>query len=136
MAEKRVPVRLIVALSVAVVLAIFLLYVSFRGGTTDSLRPSQIVEGDFHGEVVQLAGIVEGPITGDAHDGGLRFTLKDFDGPQTVPVVYTGTVPDLFRAGRHIYLQGSLENGTFVGLEDSLVTKCPSKYAPKDGEAA
>ncbi|MFN8188262.1 MAG: cytochrome c maturation protein CcmE [Gaiellales bacterium] len=136
MAEKRVPVRLIVALSVAVALGIFLLYVSFRGGTTDSLRPSQVVAGNYEGQEVQLAGVVKGPVTGDAHDGGLRFTLKDFDGADTVQVVYTGTVPDLFRAGRHIYLQGTLQDGTFVGLEDSLVTKCPSKYAPKDGEAA
>lgn len=136
MAEKRIPVRLIVALSIAVVLGIFLLYVSFRGGTTDSLRPSQVATGEYDGEEVQLAGVVEGPITGDAHDGGLRFTLKDFDGAETIHVVYTGTVPDLFRAGRHIYLQGTLQNGTFVGIEDSLVTKCPSKYAPKDGEAA
>ncbi len=136
MAAKRVPVRLIVALSVAVVLGVFLLYVSFKGGTTDSLRPSQMIAGSYAGEEVQLAGIVRGPITGDAHDGGLRFTLKDFDGAETVAVVYTGSVPDLFRTGRHIYLQGTLENGTFVGLEDSLVTKCPSKYAPKDGEPA
>lgn len=128
--------RLIVAISVAVVLGIFLLYVSFRGGTTDSLRPSQVVTGAYEGEQVQLAGIVKGPITGDAHAGGLRFSLKDFDGGTTVPVVYSGTVPDLFRAGRHIYLQGSLEQGTFVGIADSLVTKCPSKYAPKDGAPA
>lgn len=136
MAERRVPVRLIVALSVAVVLGIFLLYVSFRGGTTDSLRPSQVLAGTYDGKQVQLAGVVKGPIQGDAHDGGLRFVLKDFDGRETVPVVYTGSVPELFRAGRHIYLQGTLENGTFVGMKDSLVTKCPSKYAPKDGSSA
>ena len=49
----------------------------------------------------------------------------------TVAVVYTGSVPDLFRAGRHIFLQGELQDGEFVGKPDSLVTKCPSKYAPK-----
>ena len=47
-----------------------------------------------------------------------------------MPVVYTGSVPDLFRAGRHVYLRGKLENGVFVAERDSLVTKCPSKYAP------
>jgi cytochrome c-type biogenesis protein CcmE len=45
-------------------------------------------------------------------------------------VVYTGTKPDLFRAGREVYLHGRLENGVFVGERDSLVTKCPSKYQP------
>ena len=129
--------RLIVALSVAAALAVFLLYTSFAGGATDSLRPSQLLAGEYAGQQVQLAGIVQGPISGDPHVDGKRFTLKDFDGNATVKVVYTGSVPDLFAAGRHIYLRGTLENGTFVGVEDSLVTKCPSKYAPsQDGEPA
>lgn len=121
-----------VALTVAVVLAVFLLYTSFAGGATESLRPSQLLAQGVTGENVQLAGVVIGPVTGDARGDGLRFKLKDFDGPSTVEVVYTGSVPDQFRAGRHVYLQGTLENdGVFAGKPDSLVTKCPSKYAPK-----
>jgi len=135
--SRRVPVRLIVAVSVASVLAVFLLYTSFAGGATESLRPSQLLSGDYAGKEVQLAGIVTGPITGDSHAGGKHFKLKDFDGPETVDVVYTGTISELFKAGRHAYLRGTLENGTFVGVEDSLVMKCPSKYAPKqDGSAS
>jgi cytochrome c-type biogenesis protein CcmE len=114
------------------VLAIFLLYTSFAGGATQSLRPSQL---PGHRGEVQLAGIVVGPVTGDAHGSGLRFTLKDFDGPTKVPVVYKGSVPDLFKVGGHVYLRGTLENGVFVGKQDSLVTKCPSKYQPKKSSA-
>jgi cytochrome c-type biogenesis protein CcmE len=119
----------VIALSVAAVLAVFLLYTSFAGGATPSLRPSQLAG---HDETVQLAGQVIGPVAGNARDGGLRFTLRDIDGTATVPVVYTGSVPDLFRVGRHIFMRGKLESGTFVAEPDSLVTKCPSKYAPKD----
>jgi cytochrome c-type biogenesis protein CcmE len=79
---------------------------------------------------VQLAGVVIGPVTGDARGAGLQFELKDFDGPARVPVMYTGSVPDMFKAGRHVYLRGELQQGVFVGRPDSLVTKCPSKYAP------
>jgi cytochrome c-type biogenesis protein CcmE len=129
--SRRVPVRLIVAVSVASVLAVFLLYTSFAGGATESLRPSQLLAGGFAGKEVQLAGIVTGPISGDSHAGGKHFGLKDFDGPETVDVVYTGTISELFKAGRHVFLRGTLMNGTFVGVEDSLVMKCPSKYAPK-----
>ena len=85
--------RLMVALSVAAVLAVFLLYTSFAGGATESLRPSQLMSGSFTGKEVQLAGVVTGPVTGDAHAGGKRFKLKDFDGPETVDVVYTGSDP-------------------------------------------
>jgi cytochrome c-type biogenesis protein CcmE len=129
------PVRLFVALSVAAVLAVFLLYTSFAGGASDSLRPSQLLAGQYESTEVQLAGIVVGPIEGDAHDGGLRFELKDFDGETRVPVVYAGSVPDLFGEEKHVYLQGTLRGDTFIGIEDSLVTKCPSKYAPKQDPA-
>lgn len=61
----------------------------------------------------------------------MRFRLRDIDGKATVAVVYTGSKPDLFRVGRHVYLKGKLEGGVFVGQRNSLVTKCPSKYTPK-----
>jgi cytochrome c-type biogenesis protein CcmE len=125
-AKRRNPVRLVVALSVAAVLAVFLLYTSFAGGATASLRPSQLAQ--HRGEEVSLVG----PVTGDARGEGLRFTLRDIDGKATVPVAYTGSVPDLFKVGRHVYMRGELQSGTFVAEKDSLVTKCPSKYAPKD----
>jgi cytochrome c-type biogenesis protein CcmE len=121
-------VRLVIALSVAAALAIFLLYTSFAGGATPALRPSELAG---HTGKVLLAGKVVGPTTGDAHAGGMRFKLRDVDGTATVPVVYTGTVPDLFRAGRHVYLKGRLRSGVFVGERNSLVTKCPSKYSPE-----
>jgi cytochrome c-type biogenesis protein CcmE len=57
--------------------------------------------------------------------------LRDVKGTATVPVVYRGSVPDLFRPGRDIVVEGRLQNGVFVALPGSLVTKCPSKYAPK-----
>ena len=130
MARKRSPARLVVALSVAAVLAIFLLYTSLAGGGTPSLAPSELK--GRTGEV-SLAGRVVGPIKGDAHLGGLRFRLRDIKGAarETVAVIYTGSVPDLFKAGRDVVVEGKLQNGTFVAKPGSLVTKCPSKYAPK-----
>ena len=129
MARKRSPARLVIALGVAAALAVFLLYTSIAGGTNASLRPSQLA--GHANEKVQLAGLVLGPVTGDPYEGGMRFRLRDVDGKATVAVVYTGSKPDLFRVGRHVYLKGTLERGTFVGERNSLVTKCPSKYAPK-----
>jgi cytochrome c-type biogenesis protein CcmE len=128
-ARRRSPARLVIALSVAAVLAVFLLYTSLAGGATPSLRPSQLAD---HPGDVSLAGLVVGRVRGDARGEGLRFTLRDIDGTATVPVLYTGSVPDLFRTGRHVYMRGELQKGLFVAERDSLVTKCPSKYAPKD----
>ena len=117
-----------IALSVAAVLAVFLLYSSIAGGGTPSLRPSTITG---HTDKVSLTGRVIKPVTGDAHGSGLRFRLRDVNGTATVPVVYTGSVPDLFKPGRDIVVTGRLQNGVFVAAPGTMVTKCPSKYSPK-----
>ncbi len=128
MARRGNPARLVIALSVAAVLAVFLLYTSIAGGGTPSLRPSQLAG---HTGRVSLMGLVIGTPAGDAHAAGLRFKLRDIKGTRSVPVVYKGSVPDLFRSGRDVVVDGQLRNGVFVAVPDTLVTKCPSKYQPK-----
>jgi cytochrome c-type biogenesis protein CcmE len=127
-ARRGSPARLIVALSVAAVLAVFLLYTSIAGGGTPSLIPSQAAG---HAGRISIGGMVVGKPTGDAHAGGLHFRLRDPKGSATIPVVYTGSVPDLFRTGREVVVDGKLRNGVLVAVPDTLVTKCPSKYTPK-----
>lgn len=134
MARTASPARLVIALSVASVLAVFLLYTSIAGEASPSVAPSELAgrTGD-----VQLAGLVVGPVRGDAHAGGLRFRLKDISGRSetAVTVLYTGSVPDLFKVGRHIVVDGKLRRGTFVAEPGSMITKCPSKYAPKQTDS-
>ena len=120
--------RLVVALSVAAVLAVFLLYSSIAGGGTPSLRPSSLAG---HAGKVSLSGRVLKPVTGDAHGAGLHFRLRDVKGSATVPVVYKGSVPDLFKPGRDVVVDGRYANGVFTAVPGTLVTKCPSKYVPK-----
>jgi cytochrome c-type biogenesis protein CcmE len=123
-------VRLALALSIAALLAVFLLYTSIAGGGTPQLTPSQLLDRKPHGRVT-LTGKVLGPRTGDAQVEGLHFRIRDRSGTTSVPVVYHGAVPDLFKVGREITLDGKLANGVFRGVKDTLVTKCPSKYSPK-----
>ena len=110
-------------------LAVFLLYTAVAGGTPQ-LRPSQLK--GRTGEI-SLVGKVVQPVRRDAAKREVRFFLVDVDaktrGGVRLPVVYRGSVPDLFRAGRDISLKGELQNGTFVGAPGTLVTKCPSKYS-------
>lgn len=128
MARKKSPARLLIALSVAAVLAVFLLYTSLAGGGTPTVQPSEL---PGHNGKVALAGQVIAPITGDAHNGGLKFTIRDVGGTTAVPVVYTGTVPDMFKKDAHITVTGTMVNGTFVSEKDTMITKCPSRYIPK-----
>ncbi len=110
-------------------LAVFLVYVAIAGGRTPQLRPSQLAG---HPGKVSLVGKVVGPVHGSGYSSrGLRFAVADIGGAASVPVVYHGSVPDLFKVGRHVVVDGRYRNGVFVAKRDTLVTKCPSKYTPK-----
>jgi cytochrome c-type biogenesis protein CcmE len=124
--QRKRKVRLVVALSVALLLAGALVYTSFSAATA-AKEPSQLL-GAAPGTSYDLTGkVVEGSIR--RQDEGLRFRVADRDGSgESIPVTYSGTVPDPFRGGREIVLTGEVENGVFVGQPDTLVTKCPSKF--------
>ncbi len=60
---------------------------------------------------------------------GVKFALEDsMDSSQTMWVIYNGTVPDTFKAGAEIYVEGKQEMGNPVFSASTLITKCPSKY--------
>jgi cytochrome c-type biogenesis protein CcmE len=119
-------VRLIVALSTAVVLASALIYTSFSAASP-ALSPTQLVHQAQPGRSYQLTGTV---VDGSVHREGavLHFGVEDRVGGTTIPIAYTGTVPDPFREGREVIVTVEKQGGTFVGERDSLITKCPSKY--------
>lgn len=125
--SARSPARLIVALAVAGVLAVFLLYTAVAGSSTPQVEPSQLTA-QKPGKV-SVVGAVVGPLRGDPHSAaGLRFGLHDIGskGP-VVQVVYRGdSPPPLFAVGRHVVVGGTYANGRLDG--SSILTKCPSKY--------
>jgi cytochrome c-type biogenesis protein CcmE len=124
--QRKRKIRLVVALSVAVLLSVALIYTSFSA-STEAKEPSQLL-GAAPGTSYEMTGkVVKGSVS---HQGnGIAFRVVDRDGKsQAIPVTYTGTVPDPFRGGREIVLTGSVQNGTFVGEPETLITKCPSKF--------
>ena len=133
----RRHVRLFFALAVASLLGTFAVYSAFAGDSTPLIDVAQAAEGHHQGQDVRLRGMVAA-YSGDATDpSGLRIVLHPENGPgtETVVVRYRGSVPDAFRVGRQIVVDGRLEGRTFAARTDSLVTKCPSKYndRPADG---
>jgi cytochrome c-type biogenesis protein CcmE len=124
-ARKR-TVRLVVALSAAVVLASALIYTSFSAASP-TVTPSQLLKQAVPGHSYQLTGMVENGSV--RHEGAtLYFSVRDRAGEAAVPLSYTGTVPDPFKEGREVIVSVSKQDGRFVGQQDSLTTKCPSKY--------
>jgi cytochrome c-type biogenesis protein CcmE len=124
-ARKR-RVRLVVALSAAVILAVALVYTSFSA-SSEARSPSQLLAGADTGRSYQLTGKV---VDGSIKKVGTTYTfrVRDRNGSASVPIRYTGSVADTFRDGREVIVTVERQGGTFVGEKDSLVTKCPSKF--------
>jgi len=123
--SRKRKIRLVVALTTALLLAGALLYTSF-GSATAAETPSQVLAHGTSGTVQLTGKVVPGSI--QRHGSGMLFRVRDRSGTPSVPVSYQGIVPDPFRDGREVIVTGRLENGTFVGERDTLVTKCPSKF--------
>jgi cytochrome c-type biogenesis protein CcmE len=126
---RRSPARLVIALSVAAALAVFVIYTAVAGAGTPQIQPDAL---PLHHDQVLLVGKVVSE-SGDAHSSaGKRFVLRNVTGhPKArAHVLYHGTVPDLFAVGREVVVTGALHNGVFIANTDTLSTKCPSKYQP------
>jgi cytochrome c-type biogenesis protein CcmE len=123
-ARKR-KIRLIVALSAAVLLACALVVTSL-GASSEAVTPTDLATAQA-GVAYQLTGKVE---AGSVHstDGGVDFRVRERNGTTSVPVTYRGAVPDPFREGREVIITVRKQGATFVGERDSLITKCPSKF--------
>src|SRR4051794_36261315 len=119
-------IRLVVALSTAVLLAVALVYTSFSA-SNETREPSDLI-GKEGGNYELTGGVTPGPIS---HQGSeLNFEIADREDPSAkIPVVYNGQIPDPFRDGREVIVSGTVEDGTFIADKDSLITKCPSKFA-------
>jgi cytochrome c-type biogenesis protein CcmE len=127
--QRKRKIRLVVALSVAVLLAVALIYTSFSA-STEAKEPSELL-GAAPGTSAELTGkVVQGSIKRDGN--GIAFRVVDRDGKgESLPVTYQGAVPDPFRGGREIVLTGTVESAGFVGEPETLITKCPSKFTTK-----
>jgi cytochrome c-type biogenesis protein CcmE len=126
---RRRTTRLVILLAVAVILASALVYTSFSAAE-EVVSPSQLraVADD---RSYQLTGVV---VDGSIRRRGdrLRFRVRDRTGTASVPVTYTGAVPDPFRAGREVIVTVQRRGAGYAAEPDSLITKCPSKFEAEE----
>jgi cytochrome c-type biogenesis protein CcmE len=118
--------RLVVALTAAVLLAGALVWTSF-GAASETRTPSQLLGSATAGQSYQLTGKV---VPGYSRHGTVTdFRVRDRSGTTSVPVRYVGELPDPFRGGREVIVDVRKQGDVFVGVKDTLVTKCPSKFS-------
>ena len=125
-ARKR-RIRLVVALSAALLLSGALAYTSFSA-SSEAVKPSQLLASAQPGRSYQLTGkVVDGSIVN--RRDGVRFRVRDRTGKAAVAVSYSGAIPDTFRDGREIIITVRKHGQQYAGEHDSLITKCPSKFS-------
>jgi cytochrome c-type biogenesis protein CcmE len=116
------------------IIAALLVYL-ILGGTQRS-AVYYVTVGEFRSDTldigereVRIAGTVaHGSIINIPKELTLKFEIEDSTG--SMPVMYRGTAPDLFKEGGSVVLEGSFEDGTFRATK--ILTKCPSKYEPRE----
>jgi cytochrome c-type biogenesis protein CcmE len=123
--SRKRRVRLVVALTVALLLAGALVYTTFSAASPERI-PSQLSNAE-PGQTYKLGGrVVAGSVRRER--GSMTFEVQDPKGSAKVPVRYSGSVPDPFREGREVIVTVQRDGERFVAERDSLVTKCPSKF--------
>jgi len=135
--SRKRRIRLVAALTAALLAASALVYTSFSAGS-DEQTAGQLLDGAVVGETYTLAGTVaDGSVR--RGEGVLWFSVRDPHRPVSVRVRYTGIVPDPFREGRGVMVKVQRRGDLFVGQKDTMVTKCPSKFQvapPRSGASS
>lgn len=124
--SRKRRIRFVVALSAALLLAGALAYTSFSA-STEARQPSELAAVPTQtGQKVQLVGKV---VAGYHQKGDTTyFRVRDREGTASVPVTYSGQLPDPFRADREVVVDVVKKGDVYEGQKGSLVTKCPSKF--------
>jgi len=103
---------------------------AFRSNVMFFFDPSQISAGEAPADKrFRLGGMVaKGSVKKTPGTLDIHFMVTDFK--HTVPVSYSGILPDLFREGQGVVAHGRMQNGTFVA--DEILAKHDEKYMPPE----
>jgi len=108
---------------------------AFQSNLVFFFSPTQVAAKEApQGRAFRIGGLVEpGSLKRDADSLTVRFRVTDT--AQTIDVVYTGLLPDLFKEGKGVVAQGSLQpDGTFKATE--VLAKHDENYMPPEAGKA
>ena len=132
--------RLAIGIALVAAALSYLVY----AGTKDNLvyyyeiDEVQAAAAKMNGKIRISGDVVEGSIAKNEESREIRFAIRGAKAgaaaeetvaadSETIPVVYAGTVPDIFREGIQVVVEGRMRpDGTFEA--ETLLAKCPSKY--------
>ena len=127
--KQRRAVLIVLSLS-GLSLAVLLVAVALRDTIVFFLTPREVVEKAIPaGTRIRLGGLVaEGSLKRGA---GMQVEFAITDKVKTIPVSYTGILPDLFREGQGVVAEGKL-NGAGHFIADTVLAKHDENYMPPE----
>lgn len=103
----------------------YLIYTASGGSAEYYLTVSEL-RSHTDGANVRVAGVVQDDV--QKSEGGLHVAFTEKDGTASVPVDYTGTLPDIFKPGITVVVDGRMgKDGVFHAR--TLLAKCPSRFS-------
>ena len=103
----------------------YLIY-SASGGATEYYLTVSELRAHTSAGVVRVAGVVQDDV--QKSDGGLHVTFTEKDSTAAMPVEYSGALPDIFRPGITVVVEGTMgSDGVFHAR--TLLAKCPSRFS-------
>ncbi len=127
--KKQRRIQVILLTFVALVLATGLIGYAMKDGINFFRSPSQVIaEPPKPTEVFRIGGLVEDGSLVRGQGETIKFSVTD--GGESVPVTFTGVLPDLFEENQGMIGTGSYVNGVFEATE--ILAKHDETYMPKE----
>ncbi|MDM8561473.1 cytochrome c maturation protein CcmE [Candidatus Parabeggiatoa sp. HSG14] len=127
--KKRLGIVLLIVLGIGVTVGLALM--AFSENMLYFFSPTQIVKGEAPTDrLIRVGGMVnEGSVQRASDSLQINFNVTDYE--HTIPVQYTGILPDLFREGQGIVAIGEMQtDGTFLASE--VLAKHDENYMPPE----
>lgn len=125
--RKRLPISFILGGLAILGAVIYLIYANTQANAAFYLTVSELKScTTCAAQSVRVAGVVQaGSVVNNEQNQQISFVIAESG--QSLPVVYSGIVPDIFGPGITVVVEGHY-TGTGPFQAQTLLTKCPSKF--------
>lgn len=131
MTRKKRRLFVLIVSAIGITSSAVMILSAFSENLLFFVSPSDLTETSHKGRQVRLGGLVEQGTVEKSLDGRARVRFKITDGKSSVPVEFSGILPDLFREGQGVVVLGvEQSDGLFRASE--VLAKHDENYMPKE----
>jgi cytochrome c-type biogenesis protein CcmE len=128
--QKQRLIFIVLGLGIAA-LALWFSIDAFRKEASAFQSPEEVAKTppkERAGEQLRIGGLVNEGSVHTASDGGFYFVISDFQ--SEIKIYYKGLLPDLFREGQGVYVDGAFDDKGDIFIATEVLAKHDEKYTP------